>query len=60
MAQQIKDPALSLLWLGLPLWHEFKSPAQGLLHAMGEAKKKKKKKKKKRFPVISGKAMIES
>ena len=41
MAQQIKDPALSLLWLGLLLWHEFKSPAQGLLHAMGEAKKKK-------------------
>ena len=43
MAQQIKDPALSLLWLGLLLWHEFKSLAQGLLHAMGEAKKKKKK-----------------
>ena len=23
MAQQVKDPALSLLWLGLLLWHGF-------------------------------------
>ena len=28
LAQWVKDPALSLLWFGLPLWHEF-SPWSG-------------------------------
>ena len=40
MAQQVKDPALSLLWLGLNPW-----PGQ-LLQALGIAKNQKKKKKK--------------
>ena len=39
MAQQLKDPLLSLLWQWFILW------PQELLHAVGAAKKKKKKKK---------------
>ena len=40
MIQQVKDPTLSLLWLGLLLWHGF-SPARELLHAVGLANKKR-------------------
>ena len=35
MAQQVKNLALSLKWLGLLLWHRF------VRHAAGAAKKKK-------------------
>ena len=31
VAQRVKDPALSLQWLGLVLWHEF-SPQPGKFH----------------------------
>ena len=37
----VKDPALSLLWLGPQLWHEFDPWPPKLLHVMGKAKKKK-------------------
>ena len=42
MAQQVKDPALSLLWLGSLLWHRFNlygQSCQGISLAMGSAKK---------------------
>ena len=43
MAQQIKNPALSLLWLELLLWREFNHwPCP---HATGMTKKKKRKEK---------------
>ena len=42
MAQWVKDPALSWLWLWLLLWQGF-NPDPGTLHAAGAAKKKKKK-----------------
>ena len=45
VAQQVKDPGLLLLWLGLLLWCGFDSPARELPHALGVAKKRKKKKK---------------
>ena len=41
--QQVDDPALSLLWLGLLLGYG-SVPAQELLHATGIAKKRKRKK----------------
>ena len=41
MVQWVKDPALSLLWLGLLPWLRFKS-----LYATGTAEKKQKIKKK--------------
>ena len=44
MVHWVKDPALSLPWLGSLLWKEDWIPAQKLAHAMGSAKKKKKKK----------------
>ena len=47
MAQQVKDPVLSLLWLWLQLWRGFNQLAQELRPAAGMAKKKKRKKKKK-------------
>ena len=40
MAEQIKDPALSMLWLRLLLWLRFDPPSGELLHAVGAAKKK--------------------
>ena len=44
MAQGIKDPAFSLLWLGLLLRREFDPWPQKLPYAVGMAKQKKKKK----------------
>ena len=41
MAQQVKDPGLSLLWLWFQLWHRFDPWAQEPPHAPGVAKKKK-------------------
>ena len=35
VAQQVKDPVLSLLW------HGFDPPAQGLLHVIGEGRKER-------------------
>ena len=35
MAQWVKDPALSLLWLGELLWHGFDSPAWEFPNVMG-------------------------
>lgn len=46
MAQKVKDPALSLLRLGLQPWHRFDPWPGEFPHAMGVAKKKKKKSKK--------------
>ena len=43
MAQQVKDLALSLLQLGLLLWHGFDPWPWELPHATGEAKKELKK-----------------
>ena len=43
MAQGIKDPAFSLLWLGLLLRREFDPWPQKLPYAVGMAKQKKKK-----------------
>ena len=42
MPQQVKDQALSLLWLWLQLWCTFDSWPGELLHAADVAKKKKK------------------
>ena len=39
MAQQVKEPMLSLLWLWLQLWHGFDSWAQELPCTKGVAKK---------------------
>ena len=38
MAQRVKDPVLSPLWLWLQLWHGFDPWAWELLQAMGMAK----------------------
>ena len=46
MAQQVKDPVLSLLWLWLQLWRGFNQLAQELRPAAGMAKKKKEQRKK--------------
>lgn len=46
MAQQVKDPVLSLLWLRSPLGHGFDPWPRNLHMPTGTAKKKKKKKKK--------------
>ena len=40
VAQQVKDPVLSLLHLGSLLWHRL-HPWPGIPHAAGTAKKKK-------------------
>ena len=37
MAEQVKDPVISLLWLGMLLWGEF-SPWLGNFDAVGTAK----------------------
>ena len=47
MAQQEKDPVLSLQWLGSLLWHML-NPWTGNSHMLREELKKKKKKKKKK------------
>ena len=39
VAQQVKDLALSLLWLSLHLWLSFNPWHNELLYATGEAKK---------------------
>ena len=39
VAQQVKDPTLSLQWLRSKLWCRFKSLAWEFLHAMGRPKK---------------------
>ena len=44
VAQPVKDPVLSLLWLKSLMWHRFNPWPQKLLHVGGTAKKKKKKK----------------
>ena len=43
VAQQVKDTALSLLWLGSLLWRGFYPWPRELLPTLGMAKKKKKK-----------------
>ena len=43
MVHWVKDLALSLLWLGLLLWHCVQSMAWELAHAMDTAKKRKEK-----------------
>ena len=48
LTQWVKDPALSLLWLGLLLWLRFNSWPGELPHSSGVAKTGKKKKKKKK------------
>ena len=45
MAQQVKDLALSLLWLWLPLWHRFNPWARNFCMPWARPKKKKKKEK---------------
>ena len=45
VAQQVKDPVLSLLWIEPHLWQGF-NPWTWIQHAEDAAKKKKKKKKK--------------
>ena len=40
MAQGVKDPVLSLLWLGVAAVGQVQSLAPELLHAMGMAKNK--------------------
>ena len=40
VAQQVKDVALSLQWLGLMLWSRFGLWSGELTHATGAAKKK--------------------
>ena len=52
MAQQVKDPALSLLWLWLQLWRWF-DPWPGNFHMPQGWQKKKKKKKKSRISLAS-------
>jgi len=41
VAQQVKDPVLSLLWLRSLLWDRFKSLARTLPHAAAWPKNKK-------------------
>ena len=43
VVQLVRDPVLSLLWLGSLFWCDFDS-WQELLHAMGTTEKKKRKK----------------
>ena len=43
-AQQVKDPALSLLWFGSVLWYGFSPWPQEILHALGMAPPKKEEK----------------
>ena len=42
MAHQVKDPALSLLWLGLLLWHGFESWPRNLYILQVRPKEKEK------------------
>ena len=40
MAQQVKDPAFSLLWFGSQVWHKFNPWPSEVLNGIGAAKKK--------------------
>ena len=40
----VKNPALSLLWLGLPLWQGFNPPLRNFCMLQAQPKRKKKKK----------------
>ena len=48
MVLQVKDPALSLLWLWFQLWHQVRSLIQEIPPEMGVPPKKKLKKKKRK------------
>ena len=52
MAQQIKDPGLSLQWFKLLLWHGF-APWPRTLHMSGGGGKERKKERKKSLSVTS-------
>ena len=50
MAQQLKDSALSLLWLWLQLWYRFNPWPWNFLHAPGTAKQTSKENTHTQFP----------